>query len=276
MASDELHIVEVSADRLECLPCCGIMNTQHEGHRSKTAWLRNQLPKGLHARVLLTGDGHQVGYIEYLPGEHAWRGVDAPGYMFIHCLFTYRRQYQHKGNGARLIQACEDDARAQGMRGVAVMARKRPWMASADVFLKCGFEVVASGPPDYTLLAKKFSSESPDPAFLGIKKDCLERYDRGLTIIFAKQCPHVVKFAREIGEVAARDFGLEARHVVLRSAREARRAPTPYAVFSIVLDGTVIADHQISKTRFANIMRARGATRKPAGGRIPLQGRTRR
>lgn len=63
--------------------------------------------------------------------------------------------------------------------------------------------------------------------------------------------------AREIGEAAERDFGLVPRHVVLRSCRDAQHAPTPYAVFSVILDGKVVADHQISKTRFAKIMRQR-------------------
>lgn len=28
------------------------------------------------------------GFIEYLPGEHAWRAVHADGYLFIHCLWV--------------------------------------------------------------------------------------------------------------------------------------------------------------------------------------------
>jgi GNAT superfamily N-acetyltransferase len=255
MPSDKLRVVEVTPDLAGRLPCCGIMNTQHEGHRGKTAWLKNQLRKGLRARLLTTEDGHQVGYIEYLPGELAWRGVDAAGYLFIHCIFTFYRKYQHQGNAVRLVQACVKDARAAGMRGVAVVARSGPWLASSELFLGCGFEPVATAPPDYTLLVKKFRKRDPNPVFLPVNQDRLKRYGRGLTIVHARQCPHGVKFAREIGETAKRDFGLEARHVVLRSCRDAQNAPTPYAVFSVILDGTVVADHQISKTRFANIMR---------------------
>jgi hypothetical protein len=64
-----------------------------------------------------------------------------------------------------------------------------------------------------------------------------------------------VKFAREIGEVAEKECKLESRVVMLRSVEAARNAPTPYSVFSIVYNGTVLADHQISKTRFRNIMK---------------------
>jgi hypothetical protein len=103
----------------------------------------------------------------------------------------------------------------------------------------------------------KFRKRDPDPAFLPMSDVRISRYRRGLTIVYAEQCPHAVKFAREIGETARREFRLESRRVVLRSCQDAQNAPTPYAVFSVILDGTVVADHQISKTRFANIMRQR-------------------
>jgi hypothetical protein len=257
MPGDTLRMVELTPDRLGRLPCCGIMNTRHEGHIRKTAWLKEQLRLGLRARLLLTEDGHQVGYIEYLPGELAWRGVDAAGYLFVHCIWTFYKKYQRQGNAVRLVRACVKDARAAGTRGVAVVARTKPWLASSDLFLKCGFEVVATAPPDYALLAKKFRKRDPDPSFLPVSEARIKRYSRGLTIVHAAQCPHGVKFAREIGAMAEREFGLEPRHVVLRSCRDAQKAPTPYAVFSVILDGTVVADHQISKTRFANIMRQR-------------------
>jgi hypothetical protein len=255
MRHDGLHIVDVTAGRLGGLPCCGIMNTAHEGHRCKKAWLADQLGAGLRARILLTDDGHQCGYIEYIPGELAWRAIDAAGYMFIHCIWTFYRKYQHKGNAAGLVQSCIDEAKKARMRGVAVLARKKPWLASPDLFLKCGFEPAATAPQDYELLVRKFGKRSPDPCFLPIPPGRLGEYGPGLTIIRADQCPHGVKFAREIGEVARSEFGLEARQVVLRSHQEAQNAPTPYAVFSIVYNGTLLCDHQISKTRFRNIMK---------------------
>jgi len=255
MPSAGLRIVELTADRLGELPCCGIMNRQHEGHRAKTAWLKRQLASGLRARLLMTDDGHQVGYIEYLPGENAWRAVDATGYMFIHCIWTFYKKHQHQGNAARLVQACVKDARAAGMRGVAVVTRRGPWLASHELFLKGGFQVVATAPPDYELLAKKLRRSEPDPSFLPSSQRRRERRDRGLTTVHAAQCPHGVKFAREIGEVAEREFGLRPRHLVLRSCRDAQRSPTPYAIFSVFLDGALVADHPISATRFRNIVR---------------------
>jgi len=248
--------VDVTSDLVGSLPCCGIMDTEHEGHRAKTAWLKAQLSLGLRARLLLTADGHEVGYIEYLPGEHAWRRVDAAGYLFIHCIWMHDRRYQERGTAVRLVEACVKDARAAGMRGVAVVARKKPWLAASDIFVKCGFEAVDAAAPDYVLLARKFRKRDANPSFLPESEGGNQRSHPGLTVVYARQCPYAVRFARQIEEVARRDFGLETRRVVLRTCRDAQRAPTPYAGFSLILDGRVIADHPVSQTRFRNIMRS--------------------
>ncbi len=252
---DQASVVEITPARLGELPCCGIKNIKHEGHRCKTAWMTEHFNAGLHARVLLTGDNRQCGYIEYLPGELAWRAVSAAGYMFIHCIWTFYKKYQHKGHAIRLVQECMEDARKAKMQGVAVVARRKPWLASSDLFLKCGFEVVDAAPPDYELLVSKLRKNAPSPAFLRPTAESMENYAEGLTIIHANQCPHGVKFAREIGEIAEKEFGLHPRHVTLNSARDAQIAPTPYAVFNIIYNGTILSDHQISKTRFRNIMK---------------------
>jgi ribosomal protein S18 acetylase RimI-like enzyme len=264
MASDGLRIVDVTPEDVGRLPCCGIMDTRHEGHRSKTAWLKQHFALGLRARLLLDETGHEVGYIEYLPGEHAWRGVDAAGYLFIHCIWVHYKRYQRQGCAARLVAACVKEAKAAGLRGVAVLARKKPWLASSDLYVKCGFEVVATAPPDYVLLARKFRKRDPDPAFPAADEGRRKWNRPGLTIVYARQCPYAVKFARAIEQAAERDFGLKPRRVVLRTCRDARHAPTPYSVFSIILDGKIVADHQVSATRFTNIMKQQSRNRTAA------------
>jgi hypothetical protein len=42
--------------------------------------------------------------------------------------------------------------------------------------------------------------------------------------------------------------------VDLESWSDAQNAPTPYAVFALIYNGRLLADHQISRTRFRNIM----------------------
>lgn len=256
----KLTLVDVDSANLAALPCCGAKNSAHEGRRQKHCWMRTHFTKGLRAKVLLTADNRQCGYIEYLPGEYAWRGVDAAGYMFVHCVWTFYKQYQHRGEGKALVDACVEDARKAGMHGVAVVARDGPWLAGASLFRKCGFAQVDSAPPDYQLLVRKFDPSAANPALKGDWEKKLRRYSRGLTIIRSSQCPHIEKFASEIAQAAATDFNLKPRIVELKTCRQAQNAPTPYAVFAIVYNGRLLADHQISRTRFCSIMKRCGAS----------------
>lgn len=255
MLQSHVRIIDVTADRLLQLPCCGITNIAHEGHVAKRSWLKRYLNKGLRARVLIGDDGRQCGYIEYAPGEYAWRAVNASGYMFINCVWTFYRKYQRQGHAKRLVRDCINDADKAGMRGVAVVARRKPWLAGSDLFLKCGFEVVDSAPPDFELLVFRIRGDEPLPRFRRISKPALRKWARGLIIIRSDQCPHTVKFAREISESAATEFGFDPNVVRITSARQARSAPTPYAAFSVIHNGRLLADHQISRTRFRSVMK---------------------
>ena len=251
---EDLRVVEVSADSLLETPCCGIKNVEHEGHIAKREWLEEQFKLGLKSRILMTPDNRQNGFIEYLPGEYAWRGVEAKGYMFIHCLWTFFKKYQRQGYAKRLVESCIEDAKQAEMKGVAVVARSKPWLASSDIFLRLGFEVVDTALPDYQLLVKKFEPTAPDPRFKGDWEEKLKKYGEGLTIICADHCPHTLRFSSSIAEEARKSFGLETRIEVLKTYQQAQNAPTAYAVFLITYEGRLLADHQISKTRFKNIM----------------------
>ncbi len=143
----------------------------------------------------------------------------------------------------------------KAVSGVAAIVREGPWMADRRLFLANGFEAVDSAPPDYQLLVRKFDPKSPNPVF---KKDWdqkVARYGQGLTIIGSSQCPHIAKFVRDIAECAEEDYGIIPAVVKLKSFRDAQDAPTPYAVFGLIENGRLLADHQISRTRFRNIMK---------------------
>lgn len=101
----------------------------------------------------------------------------------------------------------------------------------------------------------RLKAKAAQPKFNGGWEEKLKKYGRGLTIVRSDQCPHIAKFAEEIAEAAEEEFGVKPRVVELKSAEEAQNAPTPYAVFAVIRDGQLLADHQISRTRFRNIMR---------------------
>jgi len=248
------NLIDVDAANFDSLPCCGIKSPTHPGRQQKQCWLQANAQFGLRAKMLLAADGQPSGYIEYLPGEFAWRGVEAAGFMFIHCVWVFSRQCQRKGWGSVMVEACLDDARNSGMLGAAAMVRDGPWMADRRLFLTNGFEPVDTAPPDYQLLVRKFDSDTPNPAFKAGWDERLGRYGRGLTIIRSTQCPHIAKFADEIVEAAESEYGIKPTVIELESWRDAQNAPTPYAVFAVIYNGRLLADHQISRTRFRNIM----------------------
>lgn len=138
--------------------------------------------------------------------------------------------------------------------GVAVLTRKGPFMAGKELFVKKGFEVVDTAPPDFELLVKKFNKNAPTPKFKGNWEKRLSHYGQGLTIIRADQCPYSVKNVREISETAEKQYGLKSRIIDLKNCQEAQNSPCPFGTFCIVYNGTVIAHHPISNTRFINIM----------------------
>ena len=248
-------LVDLDPAALDTFPCCGIKNCDHPGRRRKQSWIQENSSLGLRAQVLLAPDGKACGYLESIPGEFAWRAVDASGYLFIHCLWIHARQYQRKGWGSTMLEDCVNAATVAGMKGVAVLTRDGPWLADRRLYLANGFQIVDTAPPDYQLLVRKLDPHASNPAFKTGSCERLARYGKGLTIIRAYQCPYIEKFASEIAETAEDEFGLKPRIVELKSHTDAQNAPTPYAVFSIIYNGRILADHQISRTRFRNLMR---------------------
>ena len=254
----EYEIVDTNADNIGACSICGNKAGKNEGHRRKSDWLKNRYAEGLRYKLLRSREFGDIGMIEYAPGSHAWRPVEAEGYLVIHCLMV-KGKHKGKGFGAVLLDDCLRDARKSKCRGVAVVTSSDSFMAESGLFIKAGFVSVESSPP-YELLVKKFKATAPDPRFIVERERVLKRYKKGLTILAADQCPMVPKCVKDIAE-ASRALGLKTKVVRVRSARESRELPTPYGMFSIVYDGKLIAERPISGTRFRNIMLKRGTRR---------------
>jgi hypothetical protein len=172
--------------------------------------------------------------------------------MLIHCIFIDKRQNKGRGYGSLLVQECIEDARRQGMKGVAVVASEGTWMASPDLFFKNGFEIVEEAPPYYKLMAKKFG-KAPPPS---LRRETAENLGKckGLSLIYTHQCPFSARFLNDIEEFAVEeDLGLKSKE--LKTCKDAQNAPCTYGTFTLVHDGRVVADHPISRSRFRNIVK---------------------
>jgi L-amino acid N-acyltransferase YncA len=247
----EYEIVDTNADNIGGCALCGYKNGNNEGRRRKLDWLKTRYGEGLRYKVLRSREFGDVGMIEYAPGSHKWRPVEAAGYLVIHCLMV-NSKHKGKGLGALLLDSCLRDAKKSKCRGVAVVTSTDSFMAGRELFIKAGFVSVESRPP-YELLIKKFKKAALDPRFIVDRERALKTYKTGLTILAADQCPMVPKCVKDITE-ASKALGLKPKVIRVRSAKKSRGLPTPHGMFSIVYNGRLIADRPISATRFRNIM----------------------
>jgi hypothetical protein len=250
----EAQIIEMNAENIYDLGFCGTKNPKHEGCRRKAEWFKKRKKEGMRYLALHDEDKGTIGMIEYIPGEVAWRGVDAKGYMVIHCLCIFHKPAREKGVASRMIDACIEDAEKENKLGVAVVTRKGAWMVGQDIFLKKGFEVVDTAKPDFTLLVKKFKKEVPAPTFTGNWERTLEKYNKGLTILWSDQCPYVAKSIKEIKQTIKERYKIKANIIEMTDHEQAQNAPSPYSIFSLIHDGELLAFHPISSKRFTNIL----------------------
>ncbi len=249
--SNSTSIVTLTPENYTEYGCRCFLNPKHESHLKKLEGLKKRFAEGLTIKHLfIEGEKNAVGFIEYVPGEHAWRAVDAKGHLFIHCIWISPNKYKEKGYGSQLVKECIEDARKAGKYGVAVVASDGPFIASKELYLKNGFEVIAQA-GGYELLVFKLE-EGPMPRFNDWEEQ-LKNY-QGLNIVYSKQCPWVIRSIAEMVEVAQKN-GLELKVIELETASQAQSAPSIYAVFNLVHNGKLIIDHYISTTRFLNVLK---------------------
>jgi GNAT superfamily N-acetyltransferase len=237
--ADSVEIVSVGANNVaEYGFFCFKSKPKSEGYRRKLEWLGQRFAEGLTITILLE-NGRSVGFIETMPGERAWRAVEAPGYMVIHCLWVVGRG-KGKGYGSRLLEACVEDARRKQQRGVVMVSSSGTWLAGSKLFLKRGFEAVGGVPPSFDLLVKRFGQSSL-PTFPSDWSERSQHHGSGMTIIRSDQCPYIDDAVAGALKIAA-DMEVEARVVELNDCRQVQDlAPSPYGVFSVVYDGQLLS-----------------------------------
>jgi ribosomal protein S18 acetylase RimI-like enzyme len=243
--ADQVAIVTVDAANVhEHGFFCYKSKPKAVGYRRKLDWLQSRFAEGLVIKIVSEGE-RSVGFIEYIPGEYAWRAVHAPDYMVIHCLWVVG-QGKGKGHGSRLLEACVEDARQAGLAGVAMLASRGNWLAGSKLFLRHGFELVGQAPPAFELLVKRFGA-APPPTLPDDWDERLRRYGAGLTIFFSDQCPYL-EDAVANAVAAGHEAGVETQVVELQSARQVRElSPSPYGVFGIVYDGRLLSYHSLGQ-----------------------------
>jgi L-amino acid N-acyltransferase YncA len=245
------NITTVTKDNIDEHGMFCLGNKKAEGFTAKYDWLEKRFKEGLVIKLVKDENGKNESFIEYIPGEYAWRTVNAENYMFIHCVYSTKKEIRNKGNVSLLINECIDEADAKGMAGVAVITSDGAWLADRQIFEKNGFKEIATAPPYFQLMVKKLK-EGKLPSFNEGWNKRLKKF-KGMNIIYSNQCPYHIKSAYEISEYCAQ-FGIDVNIKEITTAKQAQKAPTPFGAFWIVYEGKLVADHYVSKGRMKNIL----------------------
>ena len=242
---------------------CYMSKRKEPGYKQKRDWLEARFAEGMKIKVIHEIGGRDTAFIEYIPGEYAWRAVNTKGYMFIHCLWVVGKG-KGKGYGKALIDECIKDARAQKMKGVALLTSSHTWLVSKEIFERNGFAEAALAPPTFQLMVHRFGSDpstslraSPEPT-LPIDWDARAKaFGRGLTVIRTPQCPYIENGANDILSFAEAR-GIRSKVVELKTAKEVQeRSPFAYGVFGTILDGKPLAYQYLLEKDFDKLLQER-------------------
>lgn len=234
---------------------CYMSKRKEPGYKQKRDWLDARFSEGMKIKVIHETGGRDTAFIEYIPGEYAWRAIQAKGYMFIHCLWVVGKG-KGKGYGKILIEECIKDARAQKMKGVAMLTSSHTWLVGKEIFERSGFVKTASAPPSFQLMVNRFGS-SPEPT-LPIDWDARAKaFGRGLTVIRTPQCPYIENATNGILSLAEAR-GIITKVVELKTAKDVREcSPFAYGVFGTVLDGKPLAYQYLVEKDFDKLLQER-------------------
>ncbi|MDJ0961180.1 MAG: GNAT family N-acetyltransferase [Acidimicrobiia bacterium] len=225
------------------------------GNQRKLAWTGDRFAEGLGIDIVYD-EGRSVGFIEYAPGEHSWRVVEADGYLLIHCIWVVGRA-KGKGYGTRLLEGVEAAAVQQGRSGVAMVVSRGNWLADGKLLAKHGYTVMDEAPPAFRLMAKPLNGGTL-PSFPTDWEQRAAAFGDGLTIVTTDQCPYLDDAEQAI-VAGAETAGLTARIVKLESAAEVRRrSPSAFGVFGVVLDGELLSYHYLLEKDVAALLADRG------------------
>jgi GNAT superfamily N-acetyltransferase len=214
------------------------------GYQSRISWIKKRFKEGMKYKLLRVKEGKKSpnrGFIEYIPGKYNWRGINADGFMVIHCIWVVGR-HKNQGYASKLLKVCMKDARIAGMHGIVGMsAEKGGWAPKKIFYEKNGLEKVDEFPPYYGLYVKRFFDDVSIPQFHSISKDKLKSYNNGITILYSHQCPYIPHLIDDVKQLAENN-NLSFHTIKLQNSKEAQLNQLhPYGTYCITCDGELLS-----------------------------------
>lgn len=236
-----MNIIKIDSSNIEKEGFfCRMSKSKTQGNQNKMKWLKERFTEGLTMQLLDIKEGGR-GYIEYIPGEYAFRAINAHKYLVIHCLWVVGKS-QKQGLAKKLVEKCIEDAKQLNMNGVAILTSEQTWLIKKSFFEHIGFKSVATTADNiFNIMILKFKEEANDPTFCEGYEEKARVGNKGLTVFYTHQCPYIDD-AVEIVKKFAQKKNIQFRTILLNSAEEVRtQSPSPYGTFSIVYNDKLLS-----------------------------------
>ena len=227
--------------------CCSISDKKDDSAVSaKKAWLKEAFKRGLVFRKL---DERGKVFIEYIPATNAWVPINAENYMYINCLWVSGKFKGH-GYADKLLNACIDDAKKQGMNGIVALSskKKKPFLSDPDFYKYKGFIVADAAEPFFELLYLPFAKSATVPSF----KPCAKKNEidkKEIVIYYSNQCPFAEKYASLLKTLADKK-GVRLELSKFINVQEAQNAPTPFTSYAFFFNGKFVTNEIFSEKKF--------------------------
>lgn len=246
-----MEYIQVTGENIEKEHiCCAISNNKDVQVSSKKVWLSERFKDGL---VFLKSAQRGKCFIEYIPAEMAWVPIWAEGYMYIDCLWVAGSMKGH-GYSSDLLNACIEDSKRKGKRGLCILAaaKKKPFLADPKFLAHKGFSLCDEADNGIGLWHLPFAEDAEPPRF----RDCAKHpriAEQGYVLYYTSQCPFNAKYVPILEEIA-REKAIPFRAIHLQSREEAQNAPTPITTYALFLDGQYLTNEQMNESKFLKLV----------------------
>lgn len=246
-----MEYIRVTKENLETEHiCCAISNNKDIQVSSKKAWLSERFKEGL---VFLKSTERGKCFIEYIPAEYAWNPIDAPGYMYIDCLWV-SGSFKGHGYSNDLLSACINDSKEKEKKGLCILSasKKKPFLADPKYLKYKGFEVCDEADNGIQLWYLPFEKGAEVPEF----RECAKHPhigEKGYVLYYTNQCPFNAKYVPVLEETAANN-GIEFRAIQIMSKEDAQKAPTPITTYALFSNGEYVTNEQMNEKKFLKLI----------------------
>ena len=246
-----MEYIRVTKDNLEKEHiCCAISSNKDVQVSSKKAWLAERFDEGL---VFLKSVERGKCFIEYIPAENAWVPMEAPGYMYIDCLWV-SGSFKGHGYSSDLLNACIEDSKEKWKTGLCILAaaKKKPFLADSKFLKYKGFTVCDEADNGIQLWYLPFKAGAAEPHF----RECAKHPhidEKGYVLYYTHQCPFNAKYVPVL-EDTAKDAGVVFKAILIDSRDRAQNAPTPITNYAMFHDGEYITNEQMNDKKLLKLI----------------------